>query len=727
MTAAAAVRRLRDVRMADVAEVGGKAASLGELLASGVRVPEGVVLTAEAGAMTGDERRQLFGAGSWDLGTGPFAVRSSGVSEDGVERSFAGMYESVLDVAFDDLPAASERCLASAHATRAAEYGAADSGRMAVIIQQMVAPAAAGVALTADPIGGDRRTCVVTAVRGTGDRLVSGAAVGDEWTVRDASARARRQPERAIDADQARMVAREARRIAETRGTPQDIEWAIDGDGLLWILQARPMTALPPSVSWEPPAPGAYTRMLRLGEWIAEPVTPLFESWLLSAMEERMHAWFREQIGQIAPRPYHVVVNGWYFYSVNFISGRALLRSLPGMLATLVRTPRHLAGMIPPTVRHSVPITERMWREDMQPRYRAAVADAERRVDGLPVSDLPALIDEVAALAGEYFGSIAALSGAAYKLEMNLAQFYRRHLAGMPGGSHLPLLAGFELAPDATRPAIASLDWWHAPLQPQPMTVPASSRGRVVAAREAAEAAAFETLARSPRRLRAFRRLLADAQHVVPIREEQVSELTIAWPVLRRAVLRIGEALTASGVIGEVNDVFFLTRAEALAALAGEPLNEPVDVSGRRATRNEQAHLVPPALIGRTNPMLQRLWESFPRLIGARPSDTALVTGVPASAGRASGPVRVIRGPDDFDELQPGEVLVAPLTAPAWTPLFTRAVAVVTDVGSAAAHASIIAREYGIPAVVGCGDATARLRTGMRVIVDGSTGNVEPE
>jgi pyruvate,water dikinase len=89
--------------------------------------------------------------------------------------------------------------------------------------------------------------------------------------------------------------------------------------------------------------------------------------------------------------------------------------------------------------------------------------------------------------------------------------------------------------------------------------------------------------------------------------------------------------------------------------------------------------------------------------------------------------VRVIRGPDEFDELVAGEILVAPMTAPAWTPLFTRAAAVVTDVGSAAAHASIIAREYGIPAVVGCGDATARLRTGDRVTVDGNTGNVQPE
>jgi pyruvate,water dikinase len=86
----------------------------------------------------------------------------------------------------------------------------------------------------------------------------------------------------------------------------------------------------------------------------------------------------------------------------------------------------------------------------------------------------------------------------------------------------------------------------------------------------------------------------------------------------------------------------------------------------------------------------------------------------------------VIRGPDEFDALQSGEILVAPLTAPAWTPLFRLASAVVTDVGSPAAHASIIAREYGIPAVVGCGDATSRLRTGMRVTVDGSTGSVVP-
>jgi pyruvate,water dikinase len=246
-----------------------------------------------------------------------------------------------------------------------------------------------------------------------------------------------------------------------------------------------------------------------------------------------------------------------------------------------------------------------------------------------------------------------------------------------------------------------------------------------VAERTAAETSAPSALAGSPRRANAFRRLLADTQRLVPIREEQVSEFTLPWPTMRRAVIRIGEALVARGVLRQADDVFFLSRAEAVDALVGRPGRE-IDVESRKRLRADQATLVPPPVVGRLGPILSRLWAMFPTLVGARPSDTALVSGSPASPGRATGAVRVVRGPDDFGSLLEGEVLVAPLTAPAWTPLFHRAVAVVTDVGSAAAHASIIAREYGLPAVVGCGDATVRLRTGMIVTVDGTTGNVEP-
>jgi pyruvate,water dikinase len=192
-------------------------------------------------------------------------------------------------------------------------------------------------------------------------------------------------------------------------------------------------------------------------------------------------------------------------------------------------------------------------------------------------------------------------------------------------------------------------------------------------------------------------------------------------------VHRIGEALVARGVLAEPEEVFFLTRDEALSALGDGGSAALADVAGaRRLTRDQQARLVPPLIVGRLNPMLKKLFDGMSGVLGAVPSETAIVSGTPASPGRSTGAVRVIRGPDEFDRLRAGEILVAPLTAPAWTPLFALAAAVVTDVGSPAAHASIIAREYGIPAVVGCGDATARLRDGMIVTVDGSTGNVEP-
>jgi pyruvate,water dikinase len=440
-------------------------------------------------------------------------------------------------------------------------------------------------------------------------------------------------------------------------------------------------------------------------------------------MEDRLHNQLQAWTGQGAPRPHHVLVNGWYFYSINWLSPRATTLNLPSFLWHIIRQPRRVAAMFPPTVRHGIRLFEREWREELQPRYRRRVMDAEGRVDTLPVSELPALIDELADLAGEYFASVAALAGSAYKMEINLADFYRRHLAKMLGGSHLPLVAGFELPFEPNRHAIASLDWWFEPAAAP--RGPHADHERVIEARRSAEEAAFEALAASPGRLNAFRRLLAETQRIVPIREEQVQELTIAWPVMRRAVARIGEELASQGRLLNPDDVFFLTRAEVLAALRATGPTSVIDVAERRATREAQAQLVPPLVVGRLGPILRRVWETFPKLVGAVRSDRAIAAGSPASAGRATGLVRVIRGPDEFDTLLPGEILVAPMTAPAWTPLFARAAAVVTDVGSAAAHASIIAREFGIPAIVGCGDATSRLRTGTRVTVDGSTGNVE--
>src|SRR5258706_10442367 len=122
---------------------------------------------------------------------------------------------------------------------------------------------------------------------------------------------------------------------------------------------------------------------------MAEPVTPLFESWLLPAMEDRLHEILRRELGQRAPRPYHVVVNGWYFYSINWAAPTAMLRNLPGLLLHAIRSPRRTAGILPPTVRHSIPVFERDWREDLQPRYKAAGAGGPRTRRKTPPSRRP--------------------------------------------------------------------------------------------------------------------------------------------------------------------------------------------------------------------------------------------------------------------------------------------------------------------------------------------------
>ena len=130
-----------------------------------------------------------------------------------------------------------------------AEAGAGDAG-MAVLVQDLVAADAAGVAFTANPVTGDAET-LVSAVRGVGERLVGGEATPDEWVVRGGEAVSVAEPERAIDAEQAARVADLARRVEETLGGPQDIEWALAA-GSLFLLQARPITALPQPPRLEP-------------------------------------------------------------------------------------------------------------------------------------------------------------------------------------------------------------------------------------------------------------------------------------------------------------------------------------------------------------------------------------------------------------------------------------------------------------------------------------------
>ena len=190
----------------------------------------------------------------------------------------------------------------------------------------MVEVDASGVVFTADFVSGEREEVVVTAVRGLGERLVSGESAGEEWAVRDGEAIRRRYSESAISAEQAVEVARMARRVEEYFGSPQDVEWAISEDKL-HLLQARPMTALPEPVGWEPPVPGYWMRNFRLGEWLPEAMTPLFADWLLGLIEDGYLDGMRSTVGAALPFPYSPI-NGWYYASLPELSPRLLARAV---------------------------------------------------------------------------------------------------------------------------------------------------------------------------------------------------------------------------------------------------------------------------------------------------------------------------------------------------------------------------------------------------------------
>jgi rifampicin phosphotransferase len=272
---------------------------------------------------------------------------------------------------------------------------------------------------------------------------------------------------------------------------------------------------------------------------------------------------------------------------------------------------------------------------------------------------------------------------------------------------------------------VQSVDWYHPTLGElgiEGEQLDGRARWReVVAEREAAEEACRTILADLPELLSQFDALLEVAQRYAVLRERQARDFTLGWPLLRHCALRLGEDLATRGVIDAAEDVFFLARAE----LDGRADSSDA-VADRRQRWQRQRRLAAPLDLGTPPKQLRSLMHGATETARTRPVPSdAILVGEPASPGRATGPARIVRSPEDFGRFEVGEVLVARLTAPAWTPLFGRAAAVVTDGGTLAAHASLVAREYGIPAVVGTGDATHHLRDGQVVTVDGSAGVVE--
>lgn len=759
----------------DPARCGRKAAVLAELLGSGHEVPDGFVIPAGAdcslAALEGALDR---------LGRGPYAVRSSGVAEDRADASLAGRYRTVLDVETPhDVHAAAAQVRGS---------GLADAP-LAVLVQRMVRPRAAGVMFTANPVTGDDEV-VIEAVRGLGDRLMDGGADADRWVARGDVLRAETDSGVLDPPAVVRLLAL-ARRIAEERGAPQDVEWALDGAGGLHLLQARPITRLPRQPRFEVP-PGRWVKDV---SHFTGPVTPLGETVLLPAYEAALESVFAEfglPLQTIRQRAFGGEV---YTQDVD-VTGRHDPGAPPPwwVLALAVRLHPALRARARRAAAAAAKLESypHLWRE----AWRDACADriARSRAVALDLLDDASLLAELRRVIEDVLRPHLLVHfqlTITYTVGLHELHAFSRErlgwewaktanlLAGLSAATTLPtrelaelaariepdVLAGGLAAVRAT-PAGPALDAWierwglrtvdvdpGAPMLAEREELvlallrsatgggevrPSPDGLRQATIREARAALDADARAR-------FDALLARAEVVYPQRDDNVV-YTEGLPcgLVRRATLEVGRRLVSAGRLRSPGDVAYLRLEELEPALMGLLEGEPAAdrVLRRRA---EEAWMrghpgpfvrgpapVPDPDVRGFPEALRRvmravLWAMAEELAAPAPraSGEGALCGVAASPGRHTGPVRLIRTEGELERLRPGDVLVCRTTHSSWTIAFGHAGALVTDGGGMLSHPAIIAREHGIPAVLGTAVATSTLREGMVVTVDGTAGLVE--
>jgi rifampicin phosphotransferase len=779
----------------------------------------------------------------------PVSVRSSATAEDLPEASFAGQQETFLNViGIEAVLSAVQRCFASLWTDRATQYRASlgiapRDVRLAVVVQQMVDAQVAGVLFTANPLTGKRRQAVIDANPGLGEAVVSGATnpdhfvvqtmtgeiverrLGDKQVLIQAAAgggtqkiEASASPDHAcLSDDQIRALPALGARVEALYETPQDMEWAIDPSGQVFLLQTRPITTLFPLPAGAPSTDESLSVYLAFGvqQGTYRPFTPMGLSalrLLASGFLTLIGSPLRDPlvgprfVTEAASRPFFEVTaalrspfgRGFLLEAMRGAEARAAssferlvtdprlsLRTTPRrmfgravvLLLARTRLPWYLlqALLSPQAARRRVQRFVEQRRNTPQIDASADVAAHLVAVERLLQHSLrlafrvsPVMLAGMQsfALAQRLLGELASESECQIVLggsptnpttQMNLALWRlsqeirasalsRQLLQSTPadqlaqeyqqGRLPAPLQQGLaRFLREYGHQGVCELDlgvprWSEDPTYVLALltgylemeeSFHAPDRQLQVAEREAN--AMIATLAQRARHKHWLRGLLVllclrRAHALAGFREMTRFVVGLILAQARELLWPVGEELARAGRLNEAADLFFLALSEAHAALAGADLRERV--SERRATfaRELRRRHVPLVLLSDgTEPTAQR------ETTQSTTQSEGTLQGTPASAGRVTALARVILDPHDA-RLSPGEILVAPSTDPGWTPLFLTASGLVMEVGGAMAHGAIVAREYGIPAVVGVAGATERIATGSRVTLDGTAGTV---
>ena len=750
-------------------EMGGKADSLGKMLRMGLPVPVGYVITAEAfdgDRLKKDAKAELDALISKLSSKGhTYAVRSSAVGEDGAVDSFAGAYETVLDVKCPDIMSAVQTVAASAKDVRVDVYArerGTSAGRTAVVIQEYISPDYAGVLFTADPITASRGKMTGSFVKGVGEKLVSGEGMDGEFTI-DAvrysySGSADMEP-------YAKKLFGYAKKIASD-GIPKDIEWAVSR-GKVYILQSRPITTLFTNnfdnfdindslcgelllsktnvgeIFLRPVSPVTFGMVNMITEVIGIPLISnvcgqLFLnisgvcSMIMSfgVKKEKAFSIIREIAGgipdtEIPVYPYDKKIL-WKALGKIIRGSGSGKKSKKYSAKALKGHFTEKAFELMETIRHASSKTELagLWKEDCEPFMGGALSAI---MTGLDVRSLFGTRDKLEKICG--------------------TELADRLMSDCSGDADIeslgPLLAIDDVINGKLSREEYTMRYGHRDADEMELSMPFPYESKdfpdnVIKDYLASGVNAYEMKgAQESRRDEAVRqfkekypsqsswldRTLKKYSDAVSGREIIRSDALRLFCVIREYLLKAGE-LTGLG-----DDIFMLYIDEVKALLSGdERCLEKIPV--RRQTYDRQMAMpnFPSMICGR---FTLEEWQAsgspggyyrFGKTVAD--GDNSMISGVAGSAGQCEGTARVLKNIDDVDTIEQGDILVVPAANIGWVRVFPKISALVTDVGAPLSHAVIVARELGIPAVVSCQSASTQLATGDRIRVDGTLGKV---
>ena len=778
--------------------VGGKAKGLAELTKMGLAVPPAFVIPAAKIDQFPDDLEAHYQAIVGGDGGGKVAVRSSAIGEDGDDSSFAGQYETILNVeGIDALREAINQCIGSLSSEHASAYQSEQAGfndevkadvDMCVVVQRMVNARTAGVLFTADPVTGRHDRLVIDAVAGLGEALVSGEVTPDHYELDTHNTLCQKEltgDSALLSNQEINALASGARAAAKTINALLDMEWAIDQSGELFWLQARPITTLGADLNeLDTPIPNNHViTRCNVGEMMPGAVCPLTFSVQFRAIEHGM----QHMHTQYANRP--AITDDWT--QINMFFGHMFINMSGGLessryvsINTVDTMAQSLCGGPVPELKpldNVAPIWRRWWGTAKFVRY---VLQAQKYLTEFETRFKHAYIpytnnsQSMMSAIDTYFPWIC---------ETNEVHLRASALSGVMEGVVAGMVAGGDKEPNSEHQAevvrlmagasevesavmVDRLDNVVDLIAEHPDAVSAFQKAEPEDAlawlqSDAAWAAKFrfaEFLAehghRSIRELcvreagwvdeplklivtmqvsvaarlqgnyvprtavkvdftglpAILRKLLPIAHNAVRRREHTKSMLVMVTHRLKRGYRHLAKLLVDEGHLPDADLVFFLRHKE-LIEFTNNPTAEWVSKAEQRrvAFSFHEKMEFDDIYVGKPEPVI---WQSTDI------TDEGQLTGRPVSRGVVEGYARVALTIQEAASLQPGEILIAPITDVGWTPYFSVIGGLATDVGSAVSHGAVIAREYGLPAIVNLRQATKTFKTGDKVRLDADKG-----